>query len=121
MADGKTGKILPGLGSTALQAGRHVGETINRLLDGKPAKAFEYFDKGFMAQVGRGAAVVELPTGDTMTGTAAWLAWLGVHLVLLNGAEEKSTTFVDWGWNVLTRKHGKRIVLSDEDLETARP
>jgi hypothetical protein len=39
---------------------------------------------------------------------------------LLNGAEEKSTTFVDWGWNVLTRKHGKRIVLSDEDVETAR-
>jgi NADH dehydrogenase len=121
MADGKTGKILPGLGATALQAGRHVGETIKRLLDGKPATPFEYFDKGFMAQVGRGAAVVELPSGDTMTGTAAWLAWLGVHLVLLNGAEEKSTTFVDWGWNVLTRKHGKRIVLSDEDIETARP
>ena len=118
MTDGKTGRVLPGLGATALQAGHHVGETIKRLLHGKLGEPFEYFDKGFMAQVGRGAAVVELPTGGTMTGTPAWLAWLGVHLCLLNGAEEKSATFVDWGWNVLTRKRGKRVILSDEDLET---
>ena len=119
MTDGKTGKLLPALGATALQAGHHVGKTIRRLLDGKQAEPFEYFDKGFMAQVGRGAAVVELPTGGTMTGTAAWLAWLGVHLCLINGAEEKSATFVDWGWNLLTRKRGKRIILSHEDIETA--
>ena len=41
-----------------------------------------------LAQVGRGAAVVELPTGGMMTGHLAWLAWLGVHLSLLKGAEE---------------------------------
>jgi NADH dehydrogenase, FAD-containing subunit len=73
MTDGKTGQVVPGLGATALQAGRHVGETIKRLLDGKPPKPFEYFNKGMMAQVGRGAAVVELPTGGTMTGHLAWL------------------------------------------------
>jgi len=117
MTDGKTGKVLPGLGATALQAGHHAGETIKHLLQGKQHEPFEYFDKGFMAQVGRGAAVVELPTGGTMTGTPAWLAWLGVHLALLNGAEEKTATFVDWGWNILTRKRGKRIVVSDEDIE----
>ena len=71
MTDGKTGGLLPGLGATALQAGHHVGETIKRLVDGEQAHPFEYFDKGFMAQVGRGAAVVELPNGATMTGTAA--------------------------------------------------
>jgi NADH:ubiquinone reductase (H+-translocating) len=54
MTDGKTGKLLPGLGATALQAGHHVGETIKRLAEGKPAEPFEYFDKGFMAQVGHG-------------------------------------------------------------------
>ena len=119
MTDGKTGKLLPALGATALQAGHHVGKTIRRLLDGKQIEPFEYFDKGFMAQVGRGAAVVELPTDDTMTGTPAWLAWLGVHLCLINGAEQKSATFVDWGWNLLTRKRVKRIILSHEDIETA--
>ena len=120
MTDGKTGQVLPGLGATALQAGRHVGETIKRLLDGKQPKPFEYFNKGLMAQVGRGAAVVELPTGGTMTGHLAWLAWLGVHLSLLNGAEEKAGVFVDWGWNLLTHKRGKRIILSDEDVAAAQ-
>ena len=38
---------------------------------------------------------------------------------LINGAEQKSATFVDWGWDVLTRKRGKRIILSQEDIETA--
>ena len=120
MTDGKTGQVLPGLGATALQAGRHVGETIKRLLDGKQPKPFEYFNKGMMAQVGRGAAVVELPTGGTMTGHLAWLAWLGVHLSLLNGAEEKVGVFVDWGWNLLTHKRGKRIILSDDDVAAAQ-
>jgi NADH dehydrogenase len=121
MTDGKTGQVLPGLGSTALQAGRHVGETIKRLLDGKEPEAFKYLNKGTMAQVGRGAAVVELPTGGTMTGHLAWLAWLGVHLSLLNGAEEKAGVFVDWGWNLLTQRRGKRIILGDEDVAPTPP
>ena len=120
MTDGKTGQLLPGLGATALQAGRHVGETIKRLLDGKQPEPFQYFNKGMMAQVGRGAAVVELPTGGTMSGHLAWMAWLGVHLSLLNGAEEKAGIFVDWGWNILTHKRGKRIILSDDDVAAAQ-
>jgi NADH dehydrogenase len=115
MTDGKTGKVLPGLGAVALQAGRHVGDTIKRLAGGKPPEPFRYFDKGTMAQVGRGAGVVELPWGGTMTGHAAWLAWLGVHLALLNGSEEKISTLVDWGWNLLTHQRDKRIILGDED------
>jgi NADH dehydrogenase FAD-containing subunit len=116
MTDGKTGEKLPGLGATALQAGYHAGETIKRLLEGKPPVAFKYVDKGTMAQIGRGAAVVELPTGETMTGPMAWLAWLGVHLALLSGTEEKISAFVDWGWGILTNKRGKRIILSDENM-----
>jgi NADH:ubiquinone reductase (H+-translocating) len=114
MTDGKSGKPLPGLGSTALQAGHHVGETIRRLIEGNPIEPFKYLDKGTMAQIGHGAAVTELPTGQTMTGGLAWLAWLGVHLALLNGAEERISTFVDWGWNILTREHSKRIILSED-------
>src|SRR5262245_385324 len=117
MTDGKTGKVLPGLGAVALQAGRHVGETIKALLGGQQPEPFQYFDKGTMAQVGRGAGVVELPWGGTLTGHLAWLAWLGVHLALLNGSEEKISTFVDWGWALLTGHREKRILLSDEDIE----
>jgi NADH:ubiquinone reductase (H+-translocating) len=113
MTDGRTGQPLPGLGATALQAGHYAGKTIERLLTSKAPESFKYVDKGTMAQIGHGAAVIELATGQTMTGPLAWMAWLGVHLALLNGAEEKISTFVDWGWTIATEKRGKRIILSD--------
>lgn len=115
MNDAKTGQALPGLGAVALQAGRHVGESICKMVAGKQPEPFHYHNKGTMAQVGRGAAVVELPTGGTLTGHLAWLAWLGVHLTLLSGSEQKTSVFVDWGWNILTHKRGKRIILGDEE------
>jgi NADH dehydrogenase len=119
MTDGKTGKVLPGLGAVALQAGRHVGDSIKRLVAGHAPEPFHYLDKGIMAQVGHGAGVVEFPWGGTLTGHVAWLAWLGVHLALLNGSEQKISTFVDWGWNLLTGHRDKRIILTDEDTEAA--
>ena len=117
ITDAKTNEQLPQLGSVAQQAGRHVGENIERLMKGEKAEPFKYLDKGTMATIGRGAAVVEMPGHGTMTGHAAWLAWLGVHAALLSGGEEKSTTIVDWGWNMVTKKRGKRIVVTDEDVE----
>jgi NADH dehydrogenase len=113
--DASTRRPLPGLGAVALQAGKYVGEAISRLVEGKPVEPFSYVDKGTMATIGRGAAVVELPFGRTLTGTVAWLAWLGVHLGLLSGTQEKTNVFLEWGWNLLTRKRGKRIILDDAD------
>ena len=113
--DASTGKPLPGLGAVALQAGKYAGEAISRLVVGKAVEPFSYVDKGTMATIGRGAAVVELPFGRTLTGTVAWLAWLGVHLGLLSGTQEKTNVFLEWGWNLLTRKRGKRIILDDAD------
>jgi NADH dehydrogenase len=120
MTDGKTGTVLPGLGAVALQAGRHVGDSIKRLVAGQEPEPFHYLDKGMMAQIGRGAGVVQWPWGGTLTGHVAWLAWLGVHLALLNGAEEKTSTLVDWGWNLLSGHREKRIILTDEDVEAAQ-
>jgi NADH:quinone reductase (non-electrogenic) len=111
ITDAKTNDQLPQLGSVAKQAGEHAGESIARLLKGEQPKPFEYTDKGTMATIGRGAAVVEFRRGRTMTGHAAWLAWLGVHLMLLSGGEEKTLTFLDWGWNIMANNRGKRIVV----------
>src|SRR5262245_36029431 len=119
MTDGKTGRVLPGLGAVALQAGRHVGDSIKRLVAGGAPEPFQYLDKGIMAQVGHGAGAVQFPWGGTLTGHVAWLAWLGVHLALLNGAEQKISTFVDWGWSLLTGHRAKRMIIVDEDIEAA--
>lgn len=115
MTDAKTGKVLPGLGSTALQAGEHVGKTIHKLATAEAPQPFAYLDKGSMAQLGRGAAIAELPTGRTLTGHVAWLSWLGVHLALLSGVEERVTTFVDWGWNFVTHGSTKRVLIGEDD------
>src|SRR5262249_49180417 len=45
ITDGKTGKVLPGLGAVALQAGRHVADSIRRLVTGQEPQPFHYLDK----------------------------------------------------------------------------
>ena len=69
ITDAKTEQVLPQLGSVALQSGEHAGETIARRIAGKDAKPFEYRDKGTMATIGRGAAVVQFLRGRTMTAS----------------------------------------------------
>ena len=61
ITDSKTGQVLPQLGSVALQSGEHAGETIAHRIAGKKTKPFAYRDKGTMAAIGRGAAVVQIP------------------------------------------------------------
>ena len=103
---------LPQLGSVALQSGDHAGHNISRQLKGDQTKPFKYHDKGTMATIGRFAAVVERKH-VTLTGRSAWLAWLGVHLVLLSGGEERAATIVDWGWNRATHSHNKLISVDE--------
>ena len=83
ITDAKTEQVLPQLGSVALQSGEHAGETIARRIAGKETKPFKYRDKGTMATIGRGAAVVQMLGGRTMKGKKAQLAWGTVHLALL--------------------------------------
>ena len=67
IVDEKTQQVLPQLGSVALQSGEHAGD--DRPPDrGQGAKPFKYRDKGTMAAIGRGAAVVQMLGGRTMTG-----------------------------------------------------
>jgi NADH:ubiquinone reductase (H+-translocating) len=110
ITDSKTGTQLPQLGSVALQAGTHAGGNIARLVKGQKTEPFKYTDKGTMATIGRGAAVVQFRRGRTLTGRAAWMAWLGVHLMLLSGGEQKVQTFLNWSRDILIRGRRKRGV-----------
>ena len=71
ITDEKTEQVLPQLGSVALQSGEHAGKTIAALARGKEPKPFKYRDKGTMAMIGRGAAVVQMLGGRTMKGAKA--------------------------------------------------
>jgi len=111
------GKVLPQLGSVAMQSGEHVGRQIARRLHGEPGQPFRYWDKGFMATIGRGAAVVELPNQRTLHGPLAYFAWLGVHLALLSGMRNRIETLWNWGWSALTHDRAARIIIESKDDE----
>jgi NADH dehydrogenase len=105
----KAEKPLPQLGSVALQSGERAGKNIARLVAGKSTEPFSYKDKGTMATIGRGAAVVQMPRGRTLTGMPASLAWGAVHLALLSTGEDRAKAVVDWTWAGFTHDRPGRI------------
>ena len=111
VTDTKTGKVLPQLGSVALESGHHAGENIARLVKGSKTEPFTYFDKGTMATIGRDAAVMQGPHGLTMKGKAAWLSWGAVHLALLSTGEDRAKAVIDWTWARFTHERSARITV----------
>jgi NADH dehydrogenase FAD-containing subunit len=106
------GKPLPGVAQVAMQQGRYAGKLIDRRISGKPAlRPFRYFDKGSMAVVGKGFAVVQ--SGRIrLRGFLAWLAWAGVHLEFLAQSSLRVSVFVQWVWTFLTGQRGSRLIVN---------
>ena len=117
ITDAKSKNVLPQLGSVALQAGKQAGENIALRVAGKETKPFDYFDKGAMATIGHGSAVIQVPCGRTLKGRAAWLACGSVHLALLSTSEDRARAIVDWTWEEFTRERPGRITIDTEEDE----
>jgi NADH dehydrogenase len=113
ITDPKTEHVLPQLGSVALQSGEQAGKAIARRVRGKEPKPFKYRDKGTMATIGRGAAVVQMLGGRTLKGMKAQLAWGTVHLALLPTNEDRAKAIVDWAGAGLTHQRTGRITVGD--------
>jgi NADH dehydrogenase len=95
-----SGNMLPQLASVAQQAGRHCARNIAAHANGSATTDFIYFDKGTMAMIGRNAAVAEIgPQRITLTGFIAFIAWLGVHALLLTTLPARVAACVEWIWN----------------------
>jgi NADH dehydrogenase len=117
ITDAKTEQVLPQLGSVGLQSGEHAGKTIARRLAGKETEPFKYRDKGTMATIGRGAAVVQMLGGRTMKGKTAQAAWGAVHLALLPTNEDRAKAVVDWVGAGLTHQRTGRITVQADERE----
>lgn len=118
ITDTKTDEVLPQLGSVALQAGEHVGKTIDRIeRKHKAPEPFRYLDKGTMATIGRRAAVAVIPPHEHLTGRPALLAWGAVHLALLSGGDSRSAAFINWGWAMFRHDRPSRVLIdpTEED------
>jgi NADH:ubiquinone reductase (H+-translocating) len=107
----------PQLAQPAIQEGRHAAEQLLRLERGEPTVPFAYHDKGTMATIGRRSAVVQLAHGARITGTLAWLAWLGLHLMYLLGGRNRIATLINLSWRYLAWGHGGGVIVGDEPSE----
>jgi NADH dehydrogenase FAD-containing subunit len=116
------GKPLPGVAQVAMQEGRYAGRLINRRIAGEPAPGpFRYFDKGNMAVVGGGFAVLQSGRVQ-ISGGLAWLAWAAVHLQFLAESSLRVSVFVQWVWIYLTGQRGSRLIVNHygEQFSTAK-
>jgi NADH:ubiquinone reductase (H+-translocating) len=96
----------------AIQQGRYAGFSIHRRVVGLSApEPFRYFDKGNMAVVGKGFAVLQ--SGKVqISGFLAWLAWAGVHLQFLAQSSLRVSVFVQWVWTWITGQRGSRLIVN---------
>ncbi len=112
LTDPRTGRRLPGVAPVAMQQGRFAAAGLVARLRGGDRGAFHYRDKGDLATIGRGRAVAQVGP-VRMSGLPAWLAWAGVHLLYLEGVQNRLIVMTRWSISFLTRGRGARVIWSD--------
>ena len=111
------GKPLPGVAQVALQQGRYAGHAIGRRIAGQSElPPFRYSDKGSMAVVGKGFAVLQSGRARA-SGGLVWLVWLAVHLWALAQPSLRLSVFVQWIWTLVTGQRGSRLIVNYERSE----
>ena len=105
---------VPALAPPAMQMGTTAADNVVRLLEGGSPRPFAYKDPGTMATIGRSAAVCAIH-GLKLTGLAAWIFWLFVHLMQLVGFRNKIVVFVNWAWQYVFYTPASPIILEADE------
>jgi NADH:ubiquinone reductase (H+-translocating) len=115
------GKPLPGVAQVAMQQGRYVADLIRRRIEGKsPPRPFRYFDKGNMAVIGKGYAVLESGKMQ-LAGVLAWLAWAFIHMHYLAQRNLRFSVFLQWVWSYFTGGRGSGLIVNPRIPEAVKP
>jgi len=116
----ENGKPLPGVAQVAMQQGRYAGKVIySRITSSTPPGPFSYFDKGNMAVVGKGFAVLQSHK-VRVSGFGAWLAWAAIHLQFLATSSLRLTVFLQWVWTYFTDQRGSRLIVNHHGSQPAK-
>ena len=112
---GPDGHALPQLGSVALQSGVWAAQEPVADFAGEPRRPFHYKDKGIMAMIGRGGWRGRRDRGDgpkrrEIHGPLAFVAWLGVHAMLMTGVRTRIETVIDWCWAYFSKTRGPQVL-----------
>ena len=116
----ENGKPLAGVAQVAMQQGRYAGKVLHARITGStPPGPFSYFDKGTMAVVGKGFAVLQSHK-VRVSGFLAWLAWATVHLQFLATSSLRLTVFLQWVWTYFTGQRGSRLIVNHHAPQPAK-
>jgi NADH dehydrogenase len=116
------GKQVPGVAQPAMQMGTYAAKRIELLIaDSDKAarqKPFRYFDKGDMATIGRKAAVAHIlwPFRANLSGFAAWMIWMFVHIFFLIGFRNRFSVFRSWAYTYIRLDEGVRLIVGSQEL-----
>ena len=116
----RDGKPLPGVAQVAIQQGHYAGNLVHARITGSRSPApFRYFDKGTMAVVGKGFAVLQ--SGRMrLAGFLAWIIWVAVHFLSLAESYLKLTVFLQWVWTYATARRGSQLIIDQCQAERGR-
>jgi NADH dehydrogenase len=112
------GGTLPGISPVAIQMGEYIAGAIRSDLAGEPRRAFQYWDKGQLAVIGRGRAVADIWKLH-FGGLLAWFVWTFVHIFFLIGFRNRILVMIQWAWSYITYGRGARIITSETLCTTA--
>ncbi len=107
-------RTYPGVSPVAMQQGRHVARMVRR----RERREFRYHDKGNVATIGRASAVVDL-RGLHVSGLAAWVFWLALHIYYLVGFGNRLLVMARWAGAYFTRARGARLITSSGEATNA--
>lgn len=122
----KDGQAVPGVAPAAMQMGKHAAKLVRGHFTKGPQPpeqraAFDYWDKGSMATIGRKRAVAWVGRFK-ISGFFAWVAWLGIHLMFLVTFRNKLSVLMQWCYSYLAFRRGARIIIpKNDDLPEVSP
>ena len=106
------GRTLPGVCPVAIQMGEYTARTIRGDLVRRARTPFLYRDRGQLAVIGRGRAVVDTAHFH-FGGFFAWLTWIFVHIFFLIGFRNRVLVLFEWAWAYLTYQRGARLITGE--------
>ena len=115
------GKPLPGVAQVAMQQGHFVGKVITHRETGRAAPPpFRYVDKGNMAVIGRGCAILDA-SFVTLSGFSAWLVWACVHIAFLPAPGNRWRVWTQAIWSYFTRQRSSQLIVEPRGGQAPGP
>lgn len=115
-AQDRDGKPLPGVAPVAIQQGRYAAKAILQREaahnPSEPIAPFQYFDRGYLATVGRTYAIGQIGP-LSLSGFPAWTVWAGVHIAYLIGYRNRLLVLAQWMWKYITYQRAARLITRD--------